>query len=77
VKGQTIHQGLSDQARPPASTVAQAEEVQEALPVEEVPTAEAVEESAEDEADAEWKSIHLELGKDQEAGDVDLDRPQE
>src|SRR5579884_98789 len=73
--GTRVHQALSDRARVPATTEPPTvEEIPVAEAVEEVPTAEAVEED--DDPNAEWRQIHLELKKDADT-DIDLEKPKD
>jgi hypothetical protein len=80
VNGTRVHQPLSDRARVPATTAATEPPIAEALPADEPPMAEAVPAAAKGEEDddpnAEWRSIHLELKKDVET-DIDLEKPQD
>jgi hypothetical protein len=75
VNGTRVHQALSDRAHVPATTEPPTvEEIPVAEAVEEAPTAEAVEE--EDDPNAEWRSIHLELKKDTDT-DIELEKPKD
>jgi hypothetical protein len=74
VNGTRVHQALSDRARTPAAAAATEPAIAEAVPVAEVPTAEAVEED--EDPNAEWRSIPLELKKDVDT-DLDLEKPKD
>jgi hypothetical protein len=73
VNGTRIHQALSDRARVPASGATPAP-VGESSVLEAQPVAAEAEE--EDDPNAEWRSIHLELKKDAET-DIELEKPKD
>ncbi len=75
VNGQRIHQPLSEKAKVPASE--EVIEVTEAAIVETVEPVAAAR-SAEDDADNDWKDIHLEMRPAGEAAtDLDLEQPKD
>jgi hypothetical protein len=90
VNGTRVHQPLSERAHvpvssaavaPPVSEVLPADEssIPEALPAGEPPLAGAVPAAKgedDDDLNAEWRNIHLELKKDEET-DIDLEKPQD
>ncbi|HEY7326375.1 MAG TPA: vWA domain-containing protein [Gemmataceae bacterium] len=89
VNGTRVHQPLSERARVPSSSAAESSipevlpadesSIPEVLPVVE-PTAKAVPAAAktedDDDPNAEWRNIHLELKKDVET-DIDLEKPED
>jgi hypothetical protein len=73
VNGTRVHQPLSDRAHVPASTTAAVTVEESSIPEAQPVAAEAAEE---DDPNAEWRSIHLELKKDAEA-EIDLEKPKD
>jgi hypothetical protein len=73
VNGTSVNQPLSDRARVPASATAAVTVEEESIPEAQPVAAEATED---DDPNAEWRGIHLELKKDQEA-EIDLEKPKD
>jgi hypothetical protein len=73
VNGTHVHQALSDRARVPASGTAPAAAEESSIPEAQPIAAETQEE---DDANAEWRGIDLELRKDEETG-IDLEKPKD
>jgi hypothetical protein len=77
VNGTQVNQALSDRARAPVSRTTEIPEVLPASPPPAPAAPVAAKTEEEDDPNAEWRSINLEMAKTEEQTDIDLEKPKD